>query len=97
MKERSQSTRLVVFLAVVCALQAVAIPAAPHANPHDPAGGLAWLFGVVTLWATAPLLWSIWKPATLAGASPATKYALVALSAVLLFLDAGFVITLVAR
>src|SRR5258708_18356895 len=60
-REQSSVTRPVVFLAVVCAVEALAISAAPDANPHDPLGLLAWIFCAVTLFGTAPLVWSVWK------------------------------------
>src|SRR5260370_17245681 len=60
-REQSSVTRPVVFLAVVCAVEALAISAAPDANPHDPLGLLAWIFCAVTLFGPAPLVWSVWN------------------------------------
>ena len=92
-------SRPISTLALLCALQALAIPRAPHAGPHDPVGALAWLFGMATILATPVLLWHIWRHEAAAptGTGGGRTYGLLALSVILVFLDAGFVIGLAAR
>src|SRR5258708_505935 len=97
-KLSSVTGRTGAVVAGMCALPAFAIVSGPGAHPHAPLAGLAWALGVVTLYASLPyVIWVGRAGGFRERTTPRLRYGLLALSVILVFLDAGFLLVMSAR